>query len=89
MDFKTNIVQDPTIPDVLKKSLINFKRSSVHSSSAYNMNSNKNKVPTPSKKSCVSTHSFPENFKFYALSSCWKWYYPPKLIDFVHRIPQK
>ena len=65
MDFKTNIVQDATLPGVLKKSLIYFKRSSVHSSSAYNINSDKNKVSTPSKKSCVSTRSFPENFTLY------------------------
>ena len=53
------------MPAVLKKALITFKHSSVHSSSAYNINSHKFKVPTPCKTLCPSILEFPESFTLY------------------------
>ena len=64
-DFKSNILHDPTIPNILKSALTNFKGTSVHSSGHYNINSDLFKSPTIYKRAHQSVRQFPESFTVY------------------------
>ena len=65
-DFKSNIVQDPSIPPALKPALISFKQTHPTCEASYNINSACFKKPTSlAKHTTSSTSSFPSSFTQY------------------------
>ena len=65
-DFKSNIVQDPSIPPALKPALISFKQTHPTCQASYNINSACFKKPTSlAKHTTSSTSSFPSSFTQY------------------------
>ena len=70
-DFKSNVLQDPSIPSVLKPALISFKQLHPACNASYNINSASFKMPRSLAKDTRSdTSSFPSSFTQYHDPDC-------------------